>query len=492
MSRDSIFKLNYPKSFLRLSLTGFLLIALLLGGTLVKTVLLLEDLAKQSEQATDQAVQLTQALQRLDESAVTLERTARQYVLLEDSSLLTAYRQADVAALKTVEAIQTLQPSAVILKDLHEWHVQQVTIAGLLLQTQRLDQEEKTDLFGHFSVLARLNQQLLSESQQLIDQRLSKMRRNISHQKKELTLMVLGVMGFAVLLALGFGVLISRPVRQLEQAILQLGDNKLEGVIEIDGPADLTHLGQRLDWLRLRLRDLEAEKTRFMHHMSHELKTPLAAIREGVELLGDEVVGPLSAGQRQVARILRQNSLVMQKQIEDLLNYNAAHYATSQLVLENTALDRLLLDILQTYQLQLRTRELQQDLQIEPIALICDAEKMRTVFDNLISNAIKFSPQAGTITLRLRREDEWAVFDCIDQGPGVKEHEQDRVFEPFFQGTFQPPSHVQGSGLGLSIAREYVELHQGTIMVIARPTDKQASLTTGAHFQVTLLCPTEE
>ena len=79
--------------------------------------------------------------------------------------------------------------------------------------------------------------------------------------------------------------------------------------IAIDGPGDLRSLGERLDWLRLQLSDLDEQKKRFLRHVSHELKTPLTSLREGAELLADGTAGPLSAAQQDIAAILRDHHL---------------------------------------------------------------------------------------------------------------------------------------------------------------------------------------
>jgi len=99
----------------------------------------------------------------------------------------------------------------------------------------------------------------------------------------------------------------------------QPGENRLDQPIDIRGPTDVRLLGRRLEWLRLRLAELDSDKARFLRHVSHELKTPLAALREGVSLLEDGIAGTLSGSQREVARILRQNTALLQSQIEDLL-----------------------------------------------------------------------------------------------------------------------------------------------------------------------------
>ena len=153
---------------------------------------------------------------------------------------------------------------------------------------------------------------------------------------------ILGTIVVTVVLALGFGLWLARPLQRLEEVMVSLGENRLDQPIDIRGPTDVRLLGRRLEWLRLRLAELDADKSRFLQHVSHELKTPLAALREGVALLEDGVTGTLSSSQREVARILRQNTSVLQGQIEDLLRFNAAAFEARRLVRRRTELTGLI------------------------------------------------------------------------------------------------------------------------------------------------------
>ena len=128
-----------------------------------------------------------------------------------------------------------------------------------------------------------------------------------------LTLAVVGV----------FTYLFGRPIRAIDRAISELGRGTFSRPIAIRGPADLERLAAQLEWLRGRLLDLAQEKNRFLRHMSHELKTPLANIREGTELLMDGAVGELQSGQREVTAILRENGMKLQRLIENLLSFSA-------------------------------------------------------------------------------------------------------------------------------------------------------------------------
>src|SRR6202023_4114202 len=105
-----------------------------------------------------------------------------------------------------------------------------------------------------------------------------------------------------------FAVLVARPIRPLDQAIRQMGSADFTHAIEVNGPQDMRYLGQRLEWLRSRLRELEEQQNRFLRHVSHELKTPLTAVREGAELLRDRVGGEVSSEHRGTVRIVPENT----------------------------------------------------------------------------------------------------------------------------------------------------------------------------------------
>ena len=142
---------------------------------------------------------------------------------------------------------------------------------------------------------------------------------------------VLAAVAAALAIALVIGWWLARPVLALEAAIRRLGGRAVRGTDRNRGPDDLQRLGQRLDWLRQRLADLEADRVRVLRHVSHELKTPLAAMCEGVALLQEQVIGPLTADQREVAMILEHNTRALQRQIVDLLNYHATVFDAGHL-----------------------------------------------------------------------------------------------------------------------------------------------------------------
>src|SRR5690606_35978379 len=139
---------------------------------------------------------------------------------------------------------------------------------------------------------------------------------------QRLTVLAMALIPLPLLLATVFSWLINRPIKQLKASIQQLGQADLRPLPAISGPQDIVELGREIDWLRQRLQALEDQKLRFLRHVSHELKTPLASLREGVALLDDELAGSLNARQRSIVAIMDSASRDLQKRIEDLIRYS--------------------------------------------------------------------------------------------------------------------------------------------------------------------------
>jgi two-component system sensor histidine kinase GlrK len=225
---------------------------------------------------------------------------------------------------------------------------------------------------------------------------------------------------------------------------------------------------------------LEEQQNRFLRHVSHELKTPLTAVREGAELLRDNVGGKLSPEQREIVRIVRQNTLSLQKLIEDLLTYHQTRAMEPQAA-GPVAMQDVVQRVLNEHKLAALARMVTFDQELVPARIVGDADRVRTIVDNLVSNAIKYSPRSAPIVVSLRAEQGFAVLDVVDRGPGIDPGERERIFESFYQGRPPVDGRVKGSGLGLAIAREYALAHGGRIEVVEPRPQQQ-----GAHFRLWL------
>lgn len=459
-------------SFRQGMLLGFLLVVLLLGGVAVQSWLVVERMVEQSRRSSEQAIQLTAAIQELGERTVDMERSARQYLVLDNPVFRQRFDEHLAQSLTVVDRLEGMaaEPFPPLLGG---WRmVAEALRSGL---EQRIPQAEILPLLAR---MAELNGLLKQAGQRWIEEQNRKGLEQLEAARLKLGgRIALALLG-ALLVALAMGWWLVRPVRHLEQAIVRLGASRFDEPITVGGPADLRQLGKRLDWLRQRLAELEADRERALRHVSHELKTPLTALKEGVSLLREEVPGPLGEGQREVVDILQHNVRALQAQIESLLTLNEAAFDARRLQRAPVRLKRLLAGVVQRRELHSQARQLSVRIEAPDQTLLLDAEKMSVVLDNLLSNAIDFSPERGEVCLSVSRADSLWRFECIDQGPGVAEEDRQRIFDPFVQGQRAAPAPRQGSGVGLSIVRELVRAMGGRVYLV--PQER------GAHFCVEL------
>ena len=462
-------------SFRQTLLAAFLLIAGLLAAASLGGLFTLERVMAQSRVATASALLLTADARQLAELRVAMERSARQYIVLDDPSLLRGFTQASDEATRLLGEMRRHDLPVELAT---QWLAQLPPIKAELDGPKARVQQREDALDAYFRALDRVNEQITDAVRRSGEERNAALQAELEAGRASVGTQVLGAIVLAALLALAFGVWLTRPLKRLERAIAGLGENRMDHPVDIRGPSDMRSLGRRLEWLRLRLKELDEDKARFLRYTSHELKTPLAALREGVALLEDGVAGPMTADQREIARILGHNTATLQNQIEALLRFNAAAFEARRLNRTETDLRQLLHELVQEQRLQWQARHLTIELEGEAPELAVDADKLSAALGNLLSNSIRFSPVGGTLFITLSSRKGVVRIDLQDQGPGVAPADRERIFEPFFRGEVQPDDAVRGTGIGLSIVREYVQAHGGRVDLLpAGP---------GAHFRIEL------
>ena len=471
-------KFYRPKSVLSVVLTGFSMVTFPLIFSLIYAVISVDRLLEQSQKAVLQAVQATKDSLTLIEHLKGMERNIRQFQVLGDKGLFQLYEKSH----------HDRQATAKTLSQLSIEEEQQRLVAQFIKKEQTLyltlksvphDAEEGKTAVSDFEALSELAQSILEQSGGLISRKIEQMKKKGEETQQLLVWQAMGLTPVVLALVIVFTGLIARPIRQIDQGIKKLGDGTLTSEISISGPKDLEVLGKRLDWLRTRLKKLEEQKIQFLRHVSHELKTPLTASRAGAELLKDEVVGKLNPEQRKVIQILHQSMIQLQKMIETLLNFSVVLERHATFTLKPVALDQLVKKVLSDHHLALMSRKINIDLQLSSQSISGDEDKLSVVLDNLVSNAVKFSPVNSTIHIRLEQTGDEMQLDVIDSGPGIDPEDRVRVFDPFYQGRRQPETDLVGTGIGLSLAKEYVLSHHGAIEIVEE-------VSKGAHLRVRL------
>ena len=411
---------------------------------LITSAIAVDRLANRSQTAVYEAVQATQSCRRLSEVLTTMERSARQIVILNDRSLLDAYKISRGQFEETAAQFSDLPFDAGQRAELAAIIATERQIFDALSNT-RLKPDTLRAQVSRFVELASHAQSIMAKSAALIDREVEAMRDSANEARRVMLWQALALIPVMIFLIFGFTILISRPIRQLDFAIRELGDGKFNAPVVVNGPADLEFLGGRLEWMRRQLIDLEQQKIRFLQQVSHELKTPLTALREGAQLLSDDVVGSLTPEQREIVQILRHNSLDLQEQIEELLNYGAIQFQKPKLDLAPVDPRQILEQVAQSQTLARQAKNLAFKSQSANLTMMADAEKLRVVIDNLLSNAIRFSPVGGTIGVRMQAED------------GTADHRRDRRRTWHLRGgsTARIRTVLPGAGAGVRAGQRH-------------------------------------
>jgi two-component system, NtrC family, sensor histidine kinase GlrK len=235
------------------------------------------------------------------------------------------------------------------------------------------------------------------------------------------------------------------------------------------------------------LEQLDRLKADFTAHISHELRTPLTAIREGTALLREGIPGPLTDSQREILDVVRNHSDRLFHTISSILDLSKME--AEMMEYEFTPCDPAALIFRSIDSMQVIASKKGIDLQTyvpdDLPLLLLDERRMQQVLDNLLSNALKFTPEGGRVVMaaqaqRNRDRNARQVKVIIsDTGPGIPEEDLEKVFKRFYQSTRETGRNHPGTGLGLAIARHIVEAHEGCIWV-------ESLVGQGSNFMLTL------
>jgi signal transduction histidine kinase len=219
---------------------------------------------------------------------------------------------------------------------------------------------------------------------------------------------------------------------------------------------------------REELERLDSLKSILLQTVSHELKSPITAIKLSTELLDHVSSGNASVEQRdRLISTLKSGISRLERLTSESLDYAAMQSAHLELNRQPVRLNSLVEEAVSLLQPSITAREQKVEFDVDDSLhpLMVDEQRVERVITNLVSNAHKYSPKGGLIRIEIRREEENQVIRVIDQGPGINQDELEAVFSPYYRGKLADTSPVQGSGLGLSIARYLTELHDGTLTV---------------------------
>ncbi len=462
--------------FWRLVLTSLVIIGVM-GGVNLYALYQLRQLTVMSTEMALFHYPAVESAKRLLGSLYVQLNSEKKYLATKDGAFLTNYNEEVEEFRRSLQQLlaQERSPQA----------------QGLLQETSRLLQERLVLLQGEFEKGGSNVPTAVSEYETrrdaLMDRMSSSIQRYIDLHEARVSVGVSESRASAVqaeavtqqlvLVALVFGLglagvasyTILRPLRQLQGHIKQIGQGKFGKPLQIMAPAELKDLVDTVNWMEAKLQELDDMKTEFLAHVSHELRTPMASIQEGTHLLLDEIPGPLVQDQRTTLRIMADSCRRLIHLISTILDLSKMEAGMMEYRIIPVDLRRVAEISINKVRLLADSKHVQLLIENpgERVWVKADAARIEQVLDNLLSNALKFSPESGIVKLVMIPDLHADVLEVAvsDMGPGIAADDLPYIFERFYQGRTKAKSASAGSGLGLTLAKKVVEALGGRIWI---------------------------
>lgn len=295
-----------------------------------------------------------------------------------------------------------------------------------------------------------------------------------------------GALGLTLLLGFLLVRSITRPLKRLSDGTRAIAAGELTHYVPLIGDDEFAEVTERFNLMTERLAELDRVKKELLSRVSHDLKTPLATMIETTRLLRDQVSGPINAKQQRLLELTLESGERLTGMISKLLDLSRLEASTATYIRQEVDLAALVQGVMTRFEGAARERAVTFAVHgLEAaVPLRCDRDRMTSVIENLVENALKFAPSDTTVEIGLHtgadmqdhQPPSWqqgasflptqvVMLTVADRGPGVPDRQKGRIFQKFQQGETRPNVGRAGIGLGLAICREVVEAHDGAIWV---------------------------
>lgn len=482
--QEKAFNVGYLSQW---AFSSFIIVSLPLVFAVTYTVLEVGSYTEKSQLTIFKAVQETESTRIILERLASMQRNIGQIQLFGKSVFYNLYLKnrsnflTETWSLRDGDMGEKLIQQLIILRKNEERvfdHISKKLEAKSETDETLLSQQD-LDAFDQLTQQAR---NLLSEAESRVITETTSLSAAAKQVKHQLIILTAVSVFLALLLAILFVQLLTRPINDLAQSIRSLGEVGFKQPIFIRGPKDLQELGIELEWLRVKLESVDHEKQQFIVNISHELKTPLASLKEGIDLLSDsDVVGELNPSQQEIIELMKLSDININNLVVNLLEYQKSISTKIIFNCSTFKLEHLINKVTDEYELILRSKNITLNTHLKSTQINADYEKLQIIISNVFSNALKFSPKDSSIGLSLSSHANVITLMIEDQGPGITKEKQSLIFDDFYQGNSPPDWNIKSSGLGLALVKHYIIAHKGSIKLL--PASKSYC---GARFFINL------
>ncbi|HUL30944.1 MAG TPA: ATP-binding protein [Thermodesulfobacteriota bacterium] len=285
---------------------------------------------------------------------------------------------------------------------------------------------------------------------------------------------VIGMTGafliFGIVISLLINRSITQPVSLLGEKTKDIGKGNFRGDLNISSPPELAELADAFNLMCKKLNELDKMKSDFFSSITHELRTPLTTIKMASGLLRAGVEEPLTKGQKDILTTLEKETNQLIGLVNSILDLSKMEAGMMSFHLEPRDIGPLIDQALKETGLLMEAKKIHLETRVTkemPIVRV-DSEKILQALRNIIGNAVKFTPEAGRITISARSIDHGVEVSVSDTGPGIPAENLVTVFEKFQQAPAKGSSPNKGTGLGLAIVKEIITRHGGRIWAESR------------------------
>ncbi|WP_232020385.1 sensor histidine kinase [Methylocaldum marinum] len=473
MKLERLFSLKY------LIPIGFVVVLVPLLFAVMYAAFAIRDIARLEQQTFYQIVEQVKTARSALQMVSDIERKAKLFVILAHPAVRQPYERQSYETVRNAlrEALGELLKVGVdekVALSINRLSEQERLVYEQIISAEADDRVALPD-DRLFQALHAAANDLWQEISEQVDRDASELHAQSKSVQHDLVIKAGLLLPTSLAVILFLLTLLTRSVRQLDEAIRRLTARDFGQPISVTGPQDLRYLGDQLELLRTRLRSLEESKRQLMDNVSLEIKTPLARIVESAALIENRHTDDVGPEQREIGTTLSTNIHRLQELLDELTRYNRLHDEPERHAAESVKMQDLLSSVIENHRTRIQAKSLKIKELVQPVEVSGDREQLRTVIDNLISNAVNYSPEGGEIRIILRAVGDRMELEVEDDGPGIDEEESKHVFEPFYRGRAAFSFGTEGSGMGLAIASECVANQRGKIEILEPRQDKQGA-----------------